>query len=217
VLKTLLNKIFEETFMKRIGSLAFSLFVGLSISACDGGGSDGLSTSDEFDFDTSPASAFTQIDRHGAVEAGTVGIGGRFGFDAPPIRSQYNLANPQVDATGVFVPDITESVTFFLGALGDDLTALGLVPASVQTSLAQAGPVLVPDTIKLDPTQPVSYPNGRNFEDAEVDRTLAAALLDLSAPGQSLTMLDGVLNPVNDGSKLTDDFPFMGPPNLPTP
>lgn len=201
--------------MKKIESLAIALVLGISLSGCGGDGGDGVSTSDEFNFDNSPASAYTQIDRHGAVEAGTVGIGGRFGFNAPPIRSVYNQANPQVDATGRFVPDITASVTFFLGALGDDLRGLGLVPATVQKSLTQAGPVLVPDTIKLDPTQAVGYPNGRNIEDPEVDRTLAAALLDLSAPGQSLTMLDGALNPVNDGSTLTARFPFMGPANPP--
>lgn len=199
--------------MKNNRVLLTSLALGISVSGCGGGGGgDGLSTSTEFDFDNSAPSAYTQIDRHGAVEAGTVGIGGQFGFDAPAIRSVYNQANPQVDATGRFVPDIQASVTFFLSALSDDLLALGLVPSTVERSLAQAGPVLVPDTIKLNPNLPVSYPNGRNIEDPEVDRTLAAALLDLSAPGQNLTSLDGALNPTNDGSQLTSSFPFMGAP-----
>ena len=201
----------------RTKTFTLACVLGAAVCGCggSGGGDDTLSTSTEYEFDSSPVSAYTQIDRHGAVEAGTVGIGGRFGFDAPGVRSVYNRANPQVDATNRFVPDIEASVNFFLGALGDDLTKLGLVPATTQKSLAQAGPVLVPDTIKLDPNQPVSYPNGRNISDPEVDRTLAAALLDLSAPGQSLTMLDGALNPVNDGSTLSGGFPFMGPPNPP--
>lgn len=203
--------------MIKKASLLASLTLVLSASGCGGSGGDGdgLSTSTDFNFDTSAPSAYTQIDRHGAVEAGTVGIGGQFGFDAPAIRSIYNQANPAIDATGRFVPDIQASVVFFLGALTDDLTGLGLVPATVEKSLAQAGPVLVPDTIKLDPTQPVGYPNGRNIEDPEVDRTLAAALLDLSAPGQGLTALDGALNPTNDGSQLKPRFPFMGDPIRP--
>ncbi len=204
--------------MKHLKSLLVGVTLVATASGCGGsggGGGDGLDTSAEFDFDNSAPSAYTQIDRHGAVEAGTVGIGGQFGFDAPAIRSLYNQANPAIDATGRFVPDIRASVVFFLGALTDDLTGLGLVPATVEKSLAQAGPVLVPDTIKLDPTKPVSYPNGRNIEDPEVDRTLAAALLDLSAPGQGLTALDGALNPVNDGSQLKSRFPFMGDPIRP--
>ncbi|MBL8945710.1 MAG: hypothetical protein JNK45_21285, partial [Myxococcales bacterium] len=147
---------------------------------------------DEFEFPEDPYSAYTQIDRHGAVEAGTAGILASQGLGFAPgsdisLRDEYNASNPVEDAAGMWLGEIADSVVFFHGALDDDLEALNLVPATVDQTVAQAGPVILPDTIKYDPSQPTSYPNGRNLEDPTVDITLAAVLLALG-PEQPLSL-----------------------------
>lgn len=184
--------------------------------ACGGSNDDSLDTSTRFAFATDAPSAYTQIDRHGAVEAGTVGIAATAGLGIAPIRDLYNKSNPVEDAAGMWVPEITKSVTDLHGALDDDLISLSLVPASVAISLAQAGPVLVPDVIHYNPDQATSYPNGRNLTDQVVDLTVAAALLDLSAPGQTLrTFADLPLNPAANDVAFKNDFPYLADPHVP--
>lgn len=187
--------------------------------ACNSGGDD-LDTSTEFAFATDAPSAYTQIDRHGAVEAGTVGIAASAGLGQAPVRNLYNASNPIEDAQGMWVEEIIKSVTDLHAALDDDLRAAGLVPASIATSLAQAGPVLVPDVIRYNPDLPSSYPNGRLLTDQVVDLTIAAALLDLSAPGQTLrTLADIPLNPAANDVEFESSFPYLAAPHqeLPLP
>ncbi|WAS95970.1 hypothetical protein [Nannocystis punicea] len=173
-----------------------------------------------FVFPTDPFDAYTQIDRHGAVEAGTAGIaaaqglGFNMGSDIS-IRDEYNASNPGEDADGKWLPEITNSVTFFLDAFTDDLEALQLKPATVDIALAQAGPVIVPDTIKYDPSMPTAYPNGRKLTDPVVDITLAAVLLELG-PAQPLSLFaDLPLNPPANDVPFGAEFPFLAPPHLP--
>lgn len=194
------------------------LFLGsLFFSACGGSNdSDSLDTSSKFVFAAGGPETYTQIDRHGAVEAGTVGIAATAGLGIAPIRDLYNKSNPVEDASGKWVSEITKSVTDLHGALDDDLTSLGLVPASVATSLAQAGPVIVPDVIHYNPDLPTSYPNGRNLTDQVVDLTVAAALLDLSVSGQTLrTFADLPLNPAANDVEFKSNFPYLADPHVP--
>jgi hypothetical protein len=173
-----------------------------------------------FIFPTDPFDAYEQIDRHGAVEAGTAGIAAAQGLGFKPgsditIRDAYNASNPAEDAGGMWIPEIGKSITFFHDALDDDIEGLGLVPATIDDTLMQAGPVIVPDTIKYDPTKPTAYPNGRKLEDPVVDITLAAVLLKLG-PMQPLSLFaDLPLNPPANDVPFLADFPYLAPPHAP--
>jgi hypothetical protein len=170
-----------------------------------------------YDFADDPYEAYTQIDRHGAVEAGTAGIAAPEGLGFNPgsdisIRDDYNASNPAEDAAGMWLPEIGASVTFFHAALDDDLQSLGMMPATVDQTVAQAGPVIVPDTIKYDPSLPTAYPNGRRLEDPVVDITLAAVLLDLQV--HPLSLFAGLpLNPPANDVPFGKEFPYLAPPH----
>jgi len=89
------------------------------------------------------------------------------------------------------------------------------VPATIEETVAQAGPVIVPDTIKYDPSMPTAYPNGRTLEDPVVDITLAAVLLRLG-PEQPLSLLaDLPLNPPENDVPFEAEFPYLAPPHNP--
>ncbi|PCC72088.1 protein of unknown function [Nannocystis exedens] len=172
---------------------------------------------DGFVFPTEPFDAYTQIDRHGAVEAGTAGIAAALGLGLGggdlSIRDDYNASNPVEDAAGMWLSEIAMSVQFFHDSFDDDLMALGLVPATIDETVAQAGPVIVPDTIKYDPSMPTGYPNGRALTDPVVDITLAAVLLKLG-PDQPLTLFaDLPLNPPENDVPFKAEFPFLAPPH----
>jgi len=171
-----------------------------------------------YNFPKDPFDAYTQIDRHGAVEAGTAGILAKegLGFNMGSnidLRNDYNASNPEEDAAGMWVPEIAKSVMFFHASFDDDLMSLMLVPATFDETIAQAGPVIIPDTIKYDPTKPTGYPNGRALTDQVVDITLAAVLLKLG-PNQPLTLFaDLPLNPPANDVAFTKEFPYLAPPH----
>ena len=171
-----------------------------------------------FVFPTDPIDSYIQIDRHGAVEAGTAGIlasqglGFNMGSDIK-LRDAYNASNPEEDFAGIWVPEIVKSIMFFHGALDDDLVALKLVPATVDDTVAQAGPVIIPDTIKYDPTKPAAYPNGRKLEDQVVDLTLAAVLIKLSAKQPLDTFAKLPLNPPENDVPFSAEWPYLAPPH----
>lgn len=177
-----------------------------------GGGQGGWAFADD------PYEAYTQIDRHGAVEAGTAGIAAAQGLGLKPgsditIRDMYNASNPAEDAANMWLGEIANSVMFFHGALDDDIMGLMLVPATFDDTVAQAGPVIIPDTIKYDPTMPTGYPNGRKLTDPVVDITLAAVLLKLG-PNQPLTLFaDLPLNPPKNDVDFKAEFPYLAPPH----
>jgi hypothetical protein len=171
---------------------------------------------DAYAFDTTAFDDYVQTDRHGAVEAGTVGIAATsgLGLNGRPIaiRDDYNDDTPVDDAAGKWVPEISNSLMALHGALDDDLTGLQLTPATLEKSLAQAGPVVVPDTIKFDPTKPAAYPNGRKLTDQVVDITVAAALLDLSVhPLDLLASLP--VNPEANDVEFKAEFPYLADPH----
>lgn len=199
-------------------SLGYAALLGicsaLCLASCGDSGSDNSTESSSYQFASDPPSAYTQIDRHAAVEAGTVGIAATAGLGIAPIRDEYNASNPQEDAAGVWLSEISASVTALHGALDDDLTAAGLAPASVAQSLAQAGPVIVPDTIKYNPDLPTGYPNGRRLKDQVVDRTIAAALLALGTNGQTIDTLANLpLNPPANDVSFKARFPYLADPH----
>jgi hypothetical protein len=182
-------------------------------TGCGGGGGGNAG----YAFDTTPFDQYVQTDRHGAVEAGTVGIAAASGLglngEDIAIRDQYNASNPVEDAEGMWVAEISDSLTVLHGALDDDLTGAGLTPATLDQSLAQAGPVIVPDTIKFDPSQPVAYPNGRALTDQVVDITVAAALVDLSGGTPLSVLADLPLNPAANDVPFKATFPYLANPH----
>ncbi len=172
---------------------------------------------DGYNFPDDPYDAYTQIDRHGAVEAGTAGIAAPegLGFNKGSdisIRDDYNASNPVEDAAGMWVPEIAASVTFFHDALDDDIESLDLTPATFDQTIAQAGPVIIPDTIKYDPSMPTAYPNGRTLEDRVVDITLAAVLLDLGVHPLN-TFASIPLNPGANDVPFGTEFPYLAAPH----
>jgi len=190
---------------------------GASTSGSGSGGGGGGGGSADYAFDTTPFDDYTQTDRHGAVEAGTVGIAAASGLglngEDIELRDTYNASNPVEDAAGQWVPQITNSLTALHGALDDDLTGAGLTPATLDQSLAQAAPVIVPDTIKFDPSKPVAYPNGRALTDQVVDITIAAALVDLSGGTPLSVLADLPLNPKENDVPFKAKFPYLADPH----
>jgi hypothetical protein len=129
------------------------------------------------------------------------------------LRDAYNASNPEEDVAGMWVPEIVKSIMFFHGALDDDIKALGLVPATTDDTVAQAGPVIIPDTIKYNPTMPSGYPNGRKLEDQVVDLTLAAVLLKLGPKQPLTTFADLPLNPPANDVPFSAEWPYLAPPH----
>jgi hypothetical protein len=105
------------------------------------------------------------------------------------LKDLYNIGEPSNDAVD------------FAGAIVASLQALG----TNQTNIDILAGVAVPDTLKYDPTQPVSYPNGRNLADDVID-----------------VLFFFIFNqqPVNDGVFTNDaafqaGFPFLADPFQP--
>lgn len=170
-----------------------------------------------YNFPDNPIDDYTQIDRHAAVEAGTAAIAAASGLglngEDIAIRDAYNASNPEEDAAAMWLPEIAKSIMFFHDALDDDIMGFGLVPASFDETVAQAGPVIIPDTIKYDPSMPTSYPNGRGLKDQVVDITLAAVLLKLGGNQPLTTFADIPLNPPANDLPFKTEFPFLADPH----
>ena len=122
---------------------------------------------------------YEQVDRVGVPAINTALI-------SPSLKNFYNIGLPQDDAQD-FAPTIVNS----LMALGTDATNIGILAS-----------VALPDTLKLDLTQPIGFPNGRGLADDVVD-----------------TLLFFIFNqtPVSDGVQMNDvpfmrTFPFLGAP-----
>ncbi|HYI87304.1 MAG TPA: hypothetical protein VEX61_09435, partial [Burkholderiales bacterium] len=96
----------------------------------------------------------------------------------------------------------------------DAIIAVGLVPCSTViiapapavtnadidisacVAQVQTAPV-APDVITFNFGAPAGWPNGRHYDDPVADRLLAAALLNLATPGQTINSLVGVINTWN--------------------
>jgi hypothetical protein len=173
-----------------------------------------------FVFASDPPTAYVQIDRFGMPAVATAVITN---------KDAYNVSDPATDASGLFLAQIQANLTAIHAALDDDLTGLGLKPASVGTALAQAswqngtlggtaGSLVVPDTMKIDTTQPAGFPNGRKLTDPVIDVTLAVLLLDFSqtttsGSPQGPGLLAGLpLNPPANDKAFLSDFPYLATP-----
>lgn len=174
-----------------------------STPSTNSGVTTGSTTSTAFVFATEGPEAYTRVDRMGMPAVNTAVI---------TSKDAYNQADPTDDINGDFVAEITDNVTAIHAALDDDLTGLGLVPCAPADCLAQAAPLVVPDTLKIDTAAPAGFPNGRKLEDPVVDITLAVVLLDLvNTPGQDATTLIGV-NPTANDVPFPGAYPWLAAP-----
>jgi len=129
-------------------------------------------------------------------------------------KDDYNQASPADDAGGTFVPEITTNLTALHAALDDDFAGLKLVPCTIDTCLGQAGPLVVPDTLKINTGAAAGFPNGRKLADPVIDVTLAVVFLDLSVMGQTATTLAEVpVNPPKNDKDFLPDFPYLADPH----
>jgi hypothetical protein len=154
-------------------------------------------------FATDAPSAYDRVDRVGMPAIGTAVI---------TSKDAYNQADPADDANGDFVSEIVANVTALHAALDDDLTGLGITPCAVETCIAQAAPLVVPDTLSIDTTGSAGFPNGRLLADPVIDVTLAVVLLDLSVHEAGLFAGLPLNPPANDKAFLTS-FPYLATPH----
>lgn len=156
-----------------------------------------------FSFATDAPSAYDRVDRMGMPAIATAVI---------TSKDDYNEADPVDDANGDFVPEIVASVTALHGALDDDLTGLSLTPCAVDDCIAQAAPLVVPDTLKIDTSAAAGFPNGRTLPDPVMDVTLAVVLLDLTE--HPVDLFAGLpLNPAANDKAFKSDFPYLADPH----
>ena len=164
---------------------------------------DDTDTVEGFAFATDAPSAYTRVDRAGMPAIATAVI---------TSKDAYNQADPADDAAGDFVSEITANVTALHAALDDDLTGLGLTPCAAADCISQAAPLVVPDVIRIDPSAPAGFPNGRLLADPVIDVTLAVVLLDLSV--HDVTLLATVpVNPTANDKPFKSAFPYVADPH----
>ena len=81
------------------------------------------------------------------------------------------------------------------------------------TGGATPASLVIPDTMKLDLTQPAGFPNGRRLQDPVIDITLAVLLLDMTK--HSPALLAGLpLNPPANDKPFSATFPYLAAPTL---
>ncbi len=192
---------------------------------------------DAITFRSEPVAMATRVDRMGmpAVSTALVSSG---------MKNAYNDGNPSNDAALDFAIDEITTLTGLHMALDDDLTAAGLAPCSMRMEdavpvpglppailvplcaaqeLAPGVPVvalIVPDTLRVDPSMPTGFPNGRDLDDPVIDVTLAVILLDLTSttgcgggPCTPTTLATLPLNPgANAAGEILTTFPYFGTP-----
>ena len=177
----------------------------------------------DFRFRTDAPSAYTRVDRMGMPAVSTALIAS---------KDAYNDDNPTDDVAGTYVSEIVATLNFLHGALDTQLSGLSLTPCSmadanndtlpdcVGQAVVANGPtvagLVLPDTLKIDPSAAAGFPNGRRLQDPVIDVTLSVILLDMSVHGP--TALVGTNPTANDlgveGAFLTT-FPYLHPPHRP--
>ncbi|MEZ4652383.1 MAG: DUF4331 family protein [Candidatus Eisenbacteria bacterium] len=70
----------------------------------------------------------------------------------------------------------------------------------------------MPDVLRIDPSQPAGFPNGRGLADPVIDVTLAVVLLDLSVHGAG-TLAGLPLNPPANDVAFASAFPYLAAPH----
>ncbi len=129
----------------------------------------------------------------------------------PGRKDAYNDSTLAQQSAGAWVPEFTTRLDALHAGLDDDLTDLELTPATTTTSLEQGGPLVIPDTVKINTMQASGFPNGRRLEDQVIDLTLAVLLLDLRA-NDVTTFASLPLNPAANDKAFLAEFPYLAAP-----
>lgn len=158
---------------------------------------------DPFVFEDGDPTAYARIDR-----VGMPGVTAMLVDDA----DAYNAGGPEDDAAELFVPEIVEHVSALHEALDDDLVAAGLTPCALLDCVQQLRPLLLPDVVRVDFTEPAGFPNGRRPADAAMDLVLAVLLLDLGEHGIT-TLAELPLNPPAGDVAPPEAFPYLAEPH----
>lgn len=118
----------------------------------------------------------------------------------PTRKNDYNDGNPDADAGFAFGPDALSTLGYLHAALDSQLRMANLTPCNMRftpwppSPLAAGAPycavqgldgnpahpvagLILPDTLRLDPTSSATFPNGRALADPVIDITLAVLLL----------------------------------------
>jgi len=161
---------------------------------------------DPFVFDQTPPDQLAQVDRMGMPAVATAVI-------SAGMKDAYNEATPVDDALQAFVPDIVANVVGLHAALDDDLMAFGLTPCDAMTTcVGQGGPLVIPDTLKIDIATASGFPNGRRLPDPVIDVTLAVIMLDLSVHAPD-TLANVPVNPPANDKEFLPEFPYLATPH----
>lgn len=165
----------------------------------------GTTGDDAFVFDETPPDQLVQVDRMGMPAVATAVI-------SADLKDMYNESTPADDAAQTFVMDIVNNVIALHMALDDDLMGLGLTPCAPMDCAVQAGPLVVPDVLKIDAAATPGFPNGRRLTDPVVDITLAVVLLDLGVHDAG-TFAGVPVNPTMNDKDFLADFPYVADPH----
>lgn len=165
--------------------------------------SDTTTGSDAFVFASDPPESYVRVDRMGMPAVATVLI---------TDKDAYNAGNPSDDDAGAFDNDLGTNIVALQSALNDDLMSLGVSPCNITCFIDQALPLIQPDTLKLDLTNPPGFPNGRRLSDPVIDLTLAVLFLDLQVHTVD-TFADLPVNPPANDVTFSPVFPFLAAPH----
>lgn len=169
----------------------------------DTGDGDGETGDDAIIYSDADFGDYERVDRIGMPAVNTALV---------TSKDAYNLADPDddIDAANPFVAEIVASIDGLHTALDGELTGLGLTPCASADCVAQGGPLVLPDTLKIDTQMPAGFPNGRTLPDPVMDITLAVLLLDLGV--HTAVDLVGVNPPEND-VPFESEFPYLADPH----
>ncbi len=122
-------------------------------------------------------------------------------------KDRYNNGDPESDIK-VFreevIRHIEESREDFDQVSGfPDQDQVGITPEALAS-------IVNPDTLTIDLSKPVIFPNGRRLEDDVIDPTLGLVL----NRGDVLLAGPGVSDGISLDSTFIDTFPYLGVPNL---
>ena len=151
-----------------------------------------------------PFEDYVRVDRAGMPAVNTVLI---------TSKDDYNQASLTDDVDGMFVPEIVASLGALHSVLDDDIMALGAVPCAIDDCVAVGGPLILPDTLKVDIDLDAGFPNGRRLQDPVIDITLAVLMLDITNGTHTPVDLVGLLNPAANDVEFDAAFPYLVAPN----
>ena len=199
--------------MKKLTSLcfAFAIALSLNVGCSDDAPPDNpdpdapIVPPDDYVFRADAPGDYPRIDRIGMPAINTAVIAS---------KDAYNMDDPANDAN--YASEIITSLQGLHAALDDDLVGLGLTPCTVigdgnGSCVTFAGPLVIPDVLKIDPANQPGFPNGRMLTDPVMDVTLAVVLLELLDGTHGVTDLVGVLNPTANDVAFDANFPYVAP------